>query len=321
MSKIHVGVLRGGPSSEYDVSLKTGGAVLRFLPNDKYEPHDILITKEGEWHLNGMLSSPERVGRSVDVVFNALHGEYGEDGTVQTILDNLNLPYTGSGRLPSALAMNKPLANEILRKAGFRVPAFVLVEEHDEPELAAQQVFLKISPPWVVKPADRGSSVGLSFVRTFSNLAGAIKRAADYSKRVLVEQFVKGREATVGVVEGLRGERHYVLPPIEIKTPGNKPVWEYDDKYSGATLELCPGPFCDEDKARLSELASLAHQTLGLRHYSRTDFIVTPRGPYLLEVNTLPGMTNESLMPKALEAVGVRYPDFLDHLVTLALHK
>ncbi len=321
MPKIHVGVLRGGPSSEYEVSLKTGGAVLRHLPADKYQAHDVLITREGDWHFDGILISPQQLGQSVDVAFNALHGEYGEDGGVQAVLDNLSLPYTGSGRLPSALAMNKPLANEILRQAGFRVPVSIWAESSEDADAVAERVFLKLAPPWVVKPADRGSSVGLSFVRAFSELGAAVKRAAQYSKKILIEQFIKGREATVGVVEGLRGEGHYVLPPIEIKAPGNKSVWDYNDKYSGETIELCPGPFADDDKLKLTQLARTAHQTLGLRHYSRSDFIVTPRGIYILEVNTLPGMTNESLMPKALDAVGVRYPDFLDHVVGLALRK
>ncbi len=321
MTKLRVGVLRGGPSAEYEVSLKTGGAVLKHLPADKYLLRDILITRDGTWHLNGVPARPEQVTGSVDLIFNALHGEYGEDGTVQELLDNLRLPYTGSGRLAAALAMNKPLASAHFKAAGGRVPVSLLVEGEEDPEAAAGRIFLKLSPPWVVKPADRGSSVGLSFVKKFTDLAAAIKQAATVSKKILVEQFIKGREATVGVIDHFRSQPIYVLPPIEIRAPGNKPVWDYNDKYSGETQEICPGLFSEGEKEELARLAALAHETLNLRHYSRSDFIVTPRGIYLLEVNTLPGLTPESLMPKALAAVGVDYPQFLDHIIDLALTK
>ncbi len=319
-SKIRVGVIRGGPSHEYDVSLETGKSVLAHLP-EKYEKKDILITRGGVWHLQGLPVTPERLTQNVDVIFNALHGEYGEDGKVQKVMDDLGLRYTGSGHLPSALGMAKHLAKDVYRQAGIKTPpGMVFRRGQAEPHEMAKEVFTKISPFWIVKPADRGSSVGLLVAKTLPELAEAINTCFQYSSLVLVERFIQGEEATCGVVDNLRGEEIYPLFPIEIRKPGKKEVWTYDDKYSGATQEICPGNFSDEVKQEIQNLAAKAHQALGLRHYSRSDFIIAPNGHiYLLETNSLPGLTSESLLPKALAAHGISYPQFLDHVLTLAL--
>jgi D-alanine-D-alanine ligase len=148
----------------------------------------------------------------------------------------------------------------------------------------------------------------------------ALANAFKYSDTVLVEEYVTGREATVGVVDGWRGKDHYSLPAIEIRRPGGKGVWDYQDKYSGATEEICPGAFSPAEKAALEAMAVAAHRALGMRDYSRSDFIISPRGQiYILETNSLPGLTSESLLPKAIKAVGSDYGQFLDHLVSLAL--
>ncbi len=265
------------------------------------------------------------MARQVDVFFNALHGEYGEDGRLQSLLDQLGTPYTGSGTFASAIAMNKVMAKEVFRRQGLKVPQGVLLKptygEIIDLELYASQIFKKIAPPWVVKPADRGSSVGLYFARTFPELVEALRQSFAVSQKVLVEEYIRGREATVGVVDHFRGQPRYVLPIIEIRRPSGKQVWDYTDKYSGGTEEICPGAFSVNEKAAMEQMAVQAHEALGLRHYSRSDFIISPRGIYILETNTLPGMTAESLLPKALLAVGCRYPDFLDHLIKLAYNK
>ena len=326
MSKHRVGVVRGGPSSEYEVSLQTGGSVLKHLPEDKYHKHDILIARDGTWHLGGIVMSPERVTSQVDVIFNALHGEYGEDGKLQSLLEHLGIPYTGSNVFASAIGMNKPLAKEIFKRNGIKVPYGLLVKQNEIENAcpdgtgAAEYIFRKMSPPWVIKPADRGSSVGLVLARTFKELEQGLELAFSVSPNVLVEEFIKGREATCGVVDNFRGRDVYTLPPIEIRKPGNE-VWSYKGKYGGETEEICPGNFSPDEKMALEKLAAHAHQALGLRHYSRADFIISPRGIYLLEVNTLPGMTAESLLPKALATVGCSYPDFLDHILQLALNR
>src|SRR3989344_5663131 len=322
MVRTQVGVLRGGTSHEYEVSLATGGSVLKHLPAI-YRGHDILIDRVGVWHWNGLPTAPEQIARQMDVFFNALHGEYGEDGKVQGVLEQLAVPYTGSEVVPSALGMNKVLAKEIFRRTGLRVPTEVIFRVAGDlsslVEVAGSPVFNKISPPWIVKPADRGSSVGLVLAKTFSQLVVALNTVKKFSRLILVEAYLRGREATCGVVDNFRGHDTYALPPIEIRPPAKRPVWNYEDKYSGATQEICPATFSEAEKHEIEKLAVAAHRALGLRHYSRSDFILTSHGIYLLETNSLPGLTSESLLPKALAAVGCPYPHFLDHVITLAV--
>ncbi|MFH1170034.1 MAG: D-alanine--D-alanine ligase [Candidatus Vogelbacteria bacterium] len=322
MVKARVGVLRGGLGHEYEVSLATGQSVLEHLPA-AYHGRDILIDRAGVWHLGGLPTAPQRIARQVDVFFNALHGEYGEDGKIQSELDQLGLPYTGSGTAPSALGMNKEMSKDLFRRAGLKVSPGLVVRRdgNDGSSLSAREVFQKVSPPWVIKPNDRGSSVGLFFARNIQDLAQAIVDGWVVSPTLLVEHYLRGREATAGVIDDFRGAECYALPPIEIRRPKGKLLWDYQDKYSGQTAEICPGNFTDNEKRELEKLAITAHRALGLRHYSRSDFILTPHGIYLLETNSLPGLTKESLLPKALKAVGCPYPNFLDHILTLALNK
>lgn len=320
MASVRVGVLRGGPSSEYDVSLKTGQAVLKHLPENKYQPVDILITKDGTWHVAGVPVAPHEAAGQVDVFFNAMHGEYGEDGTVQKILDSLLVPYTGSGAFASALSMQKHQAKEHLRREGIKMPRHVLVRYGDDLAYKVREIFNIMGPAWIVKPADRGSSVGVFKVKLLEDLPGAIEQAFDYSPNILVEEFIRGKEATCAVIEGLRGEDLYTPPPVEIRAPMNSEVLDYDAKYNSAeTLKICPGNFTGAEAFQLKEIAKAVHRALGLRHYSRSDFIVNPRGIYLLETNTLPGMTAASFVPKSLAVDGISYPEFLDHVIGLAL--
>ncbi len=320
---IRIGILRGGVGHEYGVSLKTGANVLKNLPSDKYQPVDMLLSCDGTWHVNGLPVSPERAVRSVDVIFNALHGEFGEDGQVQQILDALQTPYTGSGAVASALGMDKPRAKEIFKKAGLKVPNGVVLKRdyQTNAEAIAYDAFQKISPPWIIKPVSSGSSVGLYLTHTFPELVQAIESCFKFSDSILVEEYIRGKEATCGIVDNLRGQDYYPLLPIEIVTPNNKKLFDYEAKYTGISSEICPGRFTKDEKDKLESLSAQIHQALGLRHYSRADFIISPRGIYTLEVNTLPGLTEESLIPKSLRASGIPYDQFLDHIVTLALNR
>lgn len=322
-SFVRVGVIRGGIGPEYEVSLKTGATVLEYLPRGKYQPRDILITKDGRWHLDGLEINPARLPQSLDVVFNALHGEFGEDGQVQVLLDGAMLPYTGSGRLASALGMNKVAAKKIMTKAGLKVPYGVQFkfEPSITADKAAYEAFLKISPPWIVKPASGGSSVGVFWAKTFDELVWAIEECFKVSPVILVEEYIRGREATCGVIDDFRGQQTYPLLPIEIISPTDKKFFDYEAKYSGQSREICPGQFSSREKEELGQLAATVHKLLGLKHYSRSDFIVSPRGIYVLEVNSLPGLTTESLLPKSLSALGISLPNFFDHIITLALNK
>ena len=184
------------------------------------------------------------------------------------------------------------------------------------------EVWKTFIQPSVVKPMALGSSVGVGIARDFQTFRALILAALEKSDAALVEEYIKGREATCGVVENFRGEEIYQLLPVEIIPPTDKEFFDYQAKYSGISREICPGNFSSAEKAVIQQAAALVHQTLGLGHYSRSDFIISPkRGIYFLEVNTLPGLTNESLLPKSLAAVGCSLSDFLEHLLTLALNR
>lgn len=316
--KTVVGVLRGGPSSEYDVSLKTGANVLSALDTERYEPRDLFISRGGDWHNFGMPVSPEKALRGVDVVVNAMHGEYGEDGQVQSILDALQVPYTGSDAIASALAFNKHKTKEIARELGVKVAHSRLVHEGGDLDQLAHDIFRTFPHPAIVKPVIGGSSVGTTVADSFHALRYGLERAFEVAPEVLVEEFIKGREATVGVVEDFRNEKSYALLPIEIIPPPAASFFDYNAKYGGETQEICPGNFSTDEKHTLMQAARAMHEGLGLSHYSRSDFIVGKRGIFFLETNTLPGLTSESLLPKALHAIGAKVSDFLDHIINLA---
>lgn len=317
--KIRVGVLRGGPSSEYEVSLKTGASILKNLPS-RYHPQDIYISKAGVWHVDGFEREPGRALQGIDVVFNALHGQYGEDGKVQQLLDGLGVPYTGSGALPSAWAMNKHAAKKVYASHGLRTPHYVLMYRDDDRPENHLHIFRHFSMPVVVKPVSAGSSVGVTIAWDILSIKDGILAALEHSDAVLVEEYVRGREATVGVIDGFRDRKHYSLLPVEI-VPKAAKFFDYGSKYGGDTDEICPGNFTKEESAELQDLAVRAHRALGLKHYSRSDFIVSKKGIFILETNTLPGLTEHSLLPKSLHAVGSSLPEFIDHVLTLTIER
>jgi D-alanine--D-alanine ligase len=321
MHKLRVAVLRGGPSSEYDVSLKTGATILKHMP-EKYQAQDIFISKDGIWHRDGFERTPDRALSHVDVVFNALHGEYGEDGKVQQILDSLRIPYTGSDSTASALAMNKHLSKHAFKTHGIKTPYHTVIRRDDDVDEKLSHVFNHFFLPIVVKPATSGSSLGVTIVKKFTDLEAALLKALHISEAALVEEYIKGKEATCGVINNFRGEKIYTLLPVEIVHPKEHEFFDYHAKYGGASQELIPGNFSAQEKEQIQALAKKVHDAMGLRHYSRTDFMVHPRrGVYVLEVNTLPGLTQESLLPKSLEAIGCPLPEFIDHLITQAVEK
>ena len=320
MISIRVGVLRGGPSLEHNVSLKTGESVLRNLPK-YYSAKDIFISKEGDWHLGGKPAHHDRIFRQIDVAFNALHGEYGEDGKVQQLLEAFGIPYTGSGVMASALGMNKILARQAFKGAGLKTPAGFEIILKDGLTETAKKIFKIMPPPWVIKYPSGGSSVGVFVAHKFDDLEEALEKVFYFSSKILVEEYIKGREATCGVIDEFRNQKHYALPVVEIIPPAKSGFFSYDAKYGGETRELCPANFDLPTKRAVEEMAIAAHKAIGGRHYSRSDFIVSKNGIYILEINTLPGLTAESLLPKALNAVGSSHRELLEHLITLALRK
>lgn len=313
-------IIRGGPSSEYDISLKTGKTVISALA-EHYTVTDCIIDKNGDWYVNGFKKEPQILVRGYDVVFNAMHGEYGEDGQVQRLLENLGAKFTGSKSLGASLAMNKFMAKKIFSDLGIKTPIHKLINRTDNDgniEQIAISIFRSIPIPVIIKPVDRGSSVGVTIARDYASLVNSLISLFVSYDRLLVEEYIPGKEATVGVIEEFRNQKHYALLPIEIKT-GENDLFDYDAKYFGTTEKICPGNFSSEEKLLLQEMAVKAHQALGLRHYSRSDFIIHPRrGIYILETNALPGLTTESLLPKSLKAIGSDHQQFLKHIIDLA---
>ena len=318
--RIKVGVIRGGPSAEYEVSLNTGAAVLKVLREkfgDTYEPIDVLIDKKGEWFIAGKQIKPEDSGRFFDIAWIGLHGTYGEDGKIQSFFETHGIPFTGSGSLSSAVGMNKVLTKEILKAAGIKSPYWKELSSAEalrDPIRAAESLFNSFTFPAVIKPAQSGSSVGVSIVQNKKDIVEALLEAAKHGDVILVEEYIQGDEATCGVIEGFRGQELYALPPVEIRTKNT--FFDYKAKYAGESEEIVPARFPLARNRELEQLARAVHQILQLRHYSRTDFIIHPRrGIYVLETNTLPGMTNESLIPKALRAVGSDLHELIDHVI------
>jgi len=325
ITKKRVAVLRGGPSNEYDISLKTGASVLKHLP-EKYEGIDVLIDKQGVWHIDGVPFHPKDFHLRADVAFNAMHGEYGEDGTVQRILEMWSIPYTGSKSLASGIGMNKALSKEIFKQFNIKTPIHKVLkkDEVNNIEEEARNLFMTFTQPSVVKPVNAGSSIGVSMVRSIKDMVLALENAFSISNTILIEEFIKGKEITCGVLEKFRNKEHYSLLPVEIVPRQDHTFFDYESKYNNETiaLELCPANIRRADSEEVQRIAVEAHKAIGARHYSRIDFILSPkRGAYVLEINTLPGLTDASLLPKELTAIGSSYGELLEHLIELAQEK
>ncbi len=320
MARTIVGVLRGGPSSEYDLSLKTGTSILNALPESEYDLRDIFIDRKGYWHARGIPVEPARALAQVDVVINGLHGGPGEDGTVQRILQTLGVPFTGSNALASGLSLNKIQAGIELKKAGIRMPlsvGFTLSSGLNTAEMS-RFVFQEFGPPYIVKPAREGASHGVVLVATFVELGERIADMLEAFGSAVVQEYLLGEEATVGVIDDFRGEELYVLPPARVMYPEESPFLHFDHHHSGEARFIVPSDFGHDEKAELAEMARAAHRALRLSHSSRSDFIVTKRGPYLLEVNALPGLYDGAAFPAMLESVGASRGEYLTHAIGLA---
>lgn len=312
-----VAVLRGGPSEEYAVSMQSGGSVLDALKALDYAHKDIVITKQGEWLENGFIKDPESALKAVDVVFVALHGRYGEDGQVQRILERSKIPFTGSRGLSSAISFNKDLTKHTLRSHDIKMPRHRRITRNELINIEEEipHIISEIGSELFIKPVANGSSLGARYIPNKNALHVALTELLEQYEEVMVEQFIRGREATVGVLENFRNESLYALPVVEIVPPGGEPLFSYEHKYNGKTEEIVPGRFSYGEKTLLSDAALLAHKVIGCKHYSRSDFIVAGGEVYFLEINTLPGLAAESLFPKAAAAVGLDFPLLIKHLV------
>ncbi|MFH0793387.1 MAG: D-alanine--D-alanine ligase family protein [bacterium] len=358
MSAIKLWLLCGGPSPEHEVSLLSSLTVAQHLDLSRFPVKPVYITREGLWvvgdqylgaditkddlngrfrHLQEMGFARASQGRSFaeamkdlerdppDVVFLGLHGAFGEDGTVQGLLETAGLPYTGSGILASALAMDKARCQKFLKSQKIPIPKFVEINTGLLPKLqesVGDLIESGLGFPCFVKPSRGGSSVGVGIARNKPDLERLIVEASEVDESVLVEEYLTGVEVSCGVLEqldesGNRIER--VLIPTEIH-PLEAEFFDYDSKYvPGKSQEITPARLPDDQLWEIQRLALETHKLVGCSGYSRTDLIVTKNGPKVLEINTLPGMTPTSLLPQGAAALNISYSQVLESLIFSAL--
>ncbi|MBU3937552.1 MAG: D-alanine--D-alanine ligase [Proteobacteria bacterium] len=305
--KIRLALIAGGKSGEREVSLAGANGVEKALNPEKYEVRRYDAATD--------LARLAADAGKIDAAFVLLHGPLGEDGTMQGFLDLLGIPYQGSGVLGSALAMDKNLAKILYKQAGLTVAAWEMAEPEDQEN--PRRLLEHLSLPVVIKPIRQGSSLGMSVARNEEELAQGLAKAFAFDSEVMVEEYVRGREITVGV---LGNKEITALPIVEI-IPGEEfAFFDYQAKYQpGASREVCPADLPPEVTAKAQEIALAAHRVLQLKGYSRTDMIVAGDSIYVLETNTIPGMTPTSLLPQAAAAHGLSFPALLDRLIELAL--
>jgi D-alanine-D-alanine ligase len=305
--KLTIALLAGGISSEREVSLNSGSQVLAALDPAKYD----VLRYDPKTDLPRLVADALRI----DAALVILHGPYGEDGTVQGLLDLLGIPYQGSGVLGSAVAMNKIASKLLYRQAGLPTPEYMVVRRGEAVDLDAAVAELKL--PVVVKPVAGGSSVGITIVRSRADLAAAIETAFAHDPEVLLEAYVDGVEITGGVIGN---EALEALPLIEIIPERGSRFFDYAAKYTeGGAQEICPARIDAETTARAQRLCIAAHRALFCRGYSRTDLMLRGRELFILETNTIPGMTATSLLPRAARTAGMQFGALLDRLIALSL--
>ena len=297
MSRVlNITVMLGGPSAEREVSLRSGASVSRALRSRGHEVHE-LDPRNADWKLPS----------GTEVVFLALHGTYGEDGTVQQQLDRRGVPYTGCDAAASRLGFDKILTK---KKCIEKLVPTARFEVFSNPQVAWPQGW---EPPVVLKPVRQGSSVGLQFVEKISDWPDALAGAMKFDSEVLMEEKIVGRETTVAILGDM------ALPIVEVRPKSGN--FDYKNKYTaGATEHICPAEFSREVTLKIQQAALGAFQAIGGRDYSRVDVMVRPNGdPVVLEVNTLPGMTELSLFPEAAAAAGIGYAELCEKMVLMAM--
>ncbi len=311
MRKMRVALFVGGPSHEHDISLISGRAVLEHLDEDKYEVIPVVISKSGKWPF-----PEDELNKMTDIVFIAMHGEYGEDGTLQGKLRDMDVPYTGSDVVASALAMNKILSSRLLSAHGINIPKFQVLHRND-----GDKFNLEIQFPLVVKPADRGSSVGIDVVRTVSGLEDALQGAFVSGYDVIIQEYISGVEVTCAVLDDGAGDV-VPLPPTEI-IPKMGGIFDYSAKYiHGMSDQITPARFADDVIWHIQKTASVAHQVIGASGLSRTDMSIGEDGElYVFEINTIPAMAETALFPQAANAHGLTHTELFDRIIEAGLRR
>jgi D-alanine-D-alanine ligase len=306
---LNLALLSGGISSEREVSLNSGDQVFEALDKEKYE-----ITRyDPKTDLGKLVQDAP----GIDAALIILHGPYGEDGTVQGLLELLGIPYQGSGVMGSAVAMNKVAAKKMYELAGIPGPAYIVASRGDIVDPV--DVAGRIGFPVVVKPAEAGSSVGMTIVKEKDTLKPAMEKAFEHGHTILLEAYIDGIELTAGVVGN---ETLEALPLIEIVPNKEYTFFDYEAKYTpGKTEEICPARIDDALTEKAQTFAKMAHQSLFCEGYSRTDMMLKGKDLYVLETNTIPGMTATSLLPQAAQVGGMTFTVLLDRLIELGLER
>ncbi len=327
LPKLRVAVLMGGISGERQISISTGRQILAALDPDKYitvaaDPASLQVSGRSllpqdddaipPLHIEDWISGANRP----DVVFIALHGRGGEDGAIQGLLELLGIPYTGSGVLASAMAMDKVMTKRVLRSDGIPVPEdLVIGPGQQHPVQLTQRVGDTLGYPVIVKPSREGSTIGCSIVRAPDELAPAVDEALRYDSDVIIETYLRGVEITAGLIGNRNPE---VLPLIEIVPKGG--FYDFEAKYApGGSQHIIPARISGQAAELARDYARRTHCLLGCHGMSRVDMIVVGDQPYVLETNTIPGMTPTSLLPDAARAAGITFPELLDRIIQLAI--
>lgn len=307
MRKKTIALLSGGISPEREVSLNSGAQVYEALDKEKYD----VIRYDPKTDLAKLTTDASRI----DAALIILHGPFGEDGTVQGMLDLLQIPYQGSGVLGSAVAMDKVLSKQLFEKAGLPTPAYVVFNRGDNVDSA--DLARRLGLPMVVKPARDGSSIGMSIVRKAEDIEAAINKAFLQGPVILAEAYIEGVEITGGV---MGNDELEAFPLIEIIPDQSHEFFDYEAKYTaGVTEEICPARIDAALTEKAQHQAIMAHRALFCRGYSRTDMILSDQTIYVLETNTIPGMTATSLLPQAAAKGGYPFGKLMDRLIELAL--
>lgn len=333
MKKIRLAVIMGGRTAEHEISLGTGRMILGQLDREKYTAIPVVISRDGLWKVlppsgRGGRFAPVGAALSTllkkrpDCVFIAMHGPYGEDGTVQGMMEMLGLPYTGSDVTASALAMDKVKSKEIYRAHRIPTPHHLVIDSRGWRVTRGAfiaRVRREIGYPCVLKPVRLGSSVGIAICRGKRELERELPRSLNYGGKVLVEAFVRGREITCAVLDSPGGETPIALPPTEIM-PRTRAYFDYHAKYTpGVSLEITPAGISAAMTRKVQMLALRAHAALGCSGMSRTDMMMNGSSLFVLETNTIPGMTTTSLLPQAARVHGLSFRSLLDRIITVAL--
>ncbi len=319
---IKVGVLRGGNSLNRDFSLRGGSHLITLIDRTKFKPFDIVVSPDNKWLIEGKEVDPHKYLDKLDVIFNTLL-----DHSHGNLIESFNIPHTGSSRLASAIAQNKLLTKEVLNthKVSVKFPKHIeLISKELSSskiiELNASDIIKKISFPIIIKPSHGGTSLGITYAQSFHELTDGIALAMQLAASVIIEEFIKGKEVSMTVIDNFRGEPLYVSLPVHIMPAAGDQHLHIHSKFNQTYKTDSPGKFSEKEKMELSEIAKEIHTSLGLKHISISDFILHPKkGLYFIETNTVPLFHKDGVVYEGIKAAGGSERELINHLITDAL--